>query len=419
MEYGFLIIILASIGAFLMAFSNGANDVANSFAPTIGSGALTLKQAVLIASVLNFVGAVLLGGNVAATLIEGVLHPTMFNSPNEYILAMFAALLGSAFFVLLSTLKAMPVSSSQSVVGSMMGVSIAAVGFRAVNWSMIVKIVASWFISVLLAGLMAYLLYRFIFRAIVKGGIQGIPRRLGLWLPIIISSCVSVLVYTLLACTRLDVFIRITYWETAIVAICFGLSVYIMSHLMVRELTRRMDDNVEAIEDPFKKLQVASASFVAFGHGSNDVANCISPVAAIFLVVETVSIPVHVAGTHMPLWTLALGGAGIAVGITFLGHKVMATLGERITRLNGAKGFSVNFATSATVVLASIFGMPVSTTHAATGSVMGTGLNEGIGNVNLRLLGSIVLTWLVTVPVAALFTAIIYLGLKPLLRIGV
>lgn len=412
MEHEMIFIVLACLGAFFMAFNNGANDVANSFAPTVGSGAISLKQAILIAGILNFVGAVLLGSHVATTLIEGVIHPDMFSDDVEYVLAMFSVLLAAGCFVLASTLFQMPVSSTQAIVGSLTGVSIASAGWGSVNWVMMGTIVASWFVSVLMAGGLAFAVYMLISKTIIRAPSKGVPARLMRWLPVIISGTTAIVLYSLLECTRLHVMIGVAQWESLLIALLFAASLFVLSRHAVAEMIADLPDDPESAEPPFKKLQVATACYVAFGHGSNDVANSISPVLAIYLVASQGHLPDGAENAGVPMWILALGGAGIAVGVGLLGHRVMATLAKGITPLSNTRGFSVNFAAATTVVMASAMGLPVSSTHAATGAVMGVGLDKGIGNINLKLIGKIVLTWLITVPVAGVVTVVIYSLLK-------
>ncbi len=412
MEYGFLLLVLAGVGAFFMAFNNGANDVANSFASAVGAKAISMQQAVLIAGLMNLLGAVLIGGNVSAKLVVGVVNPVEFGSPGAYVLAMFSVLLAAGTFVLLSTFASLPVSSSHSIVGSLIGVSLVAGGLESVNSDVLLAIIASWFISPILAGAMSLGLYSFIERRILAGGKP--MERLRFFLPFILAITVAVFVLILMKGSTLKQYRPSSAWEMFLfMAVLLPYATLVVQGLL-RSAALELEDTREAAEGVFRKLQVGTSSYVAFAHGANDVANAISPVYAIFLVVSlNGALPTEalVAEIGVPLWVLILGGAGIATGIAALGHRVIRTLSEKITRIDNFKGFSVDFSAATTVVSASLLGLPVSSTHAATGAIVGTGLREGKG-VDWRLLGKILVTWILTVPAAGLITVGLFLALK-------
>lgn len=412
MEHTAIILILACAGAFFMAFNNGANDVANAFASAVGSKAITIKQALLIAAILNFVGAVLLGSQVAKTLIESVLSDSLSINPQQYVLGMIASLLASGIFVLLSTLTGMPVSSTHAIVGSFAGVGIVVEGFSAVNWGLFGIIGLFWIISPLIAGSLAWGTLRYIRKQIYKKSKKGkLIRNFINKVPIFIALTVALLIFSVI---KRSVFAEsimmgnVGVWATTLIG-CFV--TYFISRLMLANWLAYADEEQgeEEAEKAFRKLQVGASCYVAFAHGSNDVSNSISPVIAIFLVMATGQVPISGAALPpIPLWILLLGGAGMAVGIALLGHKVMATLGTKITLMNNSKGFSVDFAAATTVVLASILAMPVSSTHAATGAVVGVALDKGRHGLNLSILIKIFSAWVITVPAAAILTILIY-----------
>lgn len=412
MEYGYALLGLSALGAVFMAFNNGANDVANSFASAVGAKAISMKQAVLIAGLMNLIGAVLIGGNVSAQLITGVLNPNEFGSINAYVVAMFSVLLAAGSFVLVSTLTSVPVSSSHAIVGSLIGASLVAGGPDTVNWALLTGIVASWFVSPLLAGALAFALYTFIERGIL-GTDEDVMERVRYYLPFIISVTLAVFILILLKGSVLSAYKPGSLWEYGLflgVLIPYGT---LVSQGLLRSMTLKMKSNRESAELIFRRLQVGTSSYVAFAHGANDVANAISPVFAVYLVVQSGALPTPelVASTGVPLWILVLGGGGIALGIGVLGHRVIKTLSEKITKLDNFKGFSVDFSAATTVVGASLLGLPVSSTHAATGAIVGTGVRDGNG-FDFKVLGRIVAAWIVTVPVAGLFTVGIYFVLS-------
>ena len=413
MDSGTILLILAAMGAFFMAFNNGANDVANSFASAVGAKAISMKQAVLIAGIMNLLGAVMLGGYVSSKLITGVVNPAEFADKLDYMLAMFAVLLAAGVFVLSATMLSLPVSSSHSIVGSLIGVSIVAGGWGSVNWQAMVTIVISWFVSPILAGILSVALLKYIQATIIRGGKEGMIARLQYYLPFVLSITAALFVLILMKGSSLKAFKPSSNWEYllfAAVVVPYGT---IVSQALLRSTTSEMPDTEESVEGIFRRLQVGTSSYVAFAHGANDVANSIAPVFAIYLVVKHSGLPTDeiLSGEYVPLWILVLGGLGIATGIGLLGHRVISTLSEKITQLNNTRGFSVDFSAASTVVIASLMGLPVSSTHAATGAIVGSGLCHG-EPVKGGVLIKIFAMWIVTLPAAGAITILIYWLLK-------
>jgi PiT family inorganic phosphate transporter len=291
MEHATIFMCLAAMGAFFMAFNNGANDVANSFASAVGSKAITVKQAFLIASFMNFLGALLLGGHVAARLIEEVIHPEMFASPVDYVIAMVSVMVAAGSFVLFSSLTGMPVSSSHAIVASLTGVSIAVAGWASVNWLLIGVIVLSWVISPLLAGSLAWLMESGIKRFVVGSGGSGIKKRVQQWVPILFAFTVAAALYALFKGTRLPHVMEAHLFEVLLLAFLGGFVVYFASQSVIEQWMRDEPDTVSSSEGVFRRLQVGTSAYVAFAHGSNDVANSITPVFAIYLVASRGGIP--------------------------------------------------------------------------------------------------------------------------------
>lgn len=392
-----------------MAFCNGANDVANAFASAVGSKALKPRMALLIASVVTFCGAVFLGGEVVIYLIEGLAPPYIFASPHDYVLGMIAVLLSAGLFVLASTLKGMPVSATHAIVGGLTGIAITLQGWQAVNWLVMLTIAASWVVAPLLAGLCSLLLASFIQRVIIGPGGPGTLRRVRLRLPALIALTISAAAFGIMASTRLGSMIGAGIWEAAFLALLLLPTVYAQSKYFLKRTLKKAPDTPQGAERAFRRLQVGTSCYVAFGNGANDVSNSISPVFAIYMVYQTGGFPKDFTQHHIPFWILALGGMGIATGITFLGKRVIKTLGKKITKITHSRGFSIDFSVASIVVGASLLGLPISTTQAATGAVVGAGLSQGsLAHVNFRVLGYIILTWIITVPTAGLMTIAVY-----------
>lgn len=417
MDYSELILVLASAGAFFMAFNNGANDVANAFASAVGSKAISMRLALALASVVTFLGALTLGGHVAGKLIDGVMNPTEFGSAAEYITAMLCVLLASGVFIFMATLTGLPVSSSHSIVGSLVGVSVLVAGWGAVNWPLIGFIALSWVVSPILAGALCALICKAIQYLIIRDGGAGTLKRVLFWLPVLVSLIFAIAVWFIFQ-KIFDVhkivgaFMDVDGYEgwfidDVIVALVLFVALYVWLRSMVKNWLAERQDNGEGAEKAFAQLQVATSSYVAFGIGANDVANSISPVFAITVVISQSGIPDEFAGS-LPFWVLLLGGIGMATGISLLGNRVMKTLGDGVTKINNSRGFSIDFSVASTVVGASSLGIPVSTTHAATGAVVGSGLSSG-QKVDFKVLLKIVSAWLVTLPAAALITIVLYL----------
>lgn len=412
MEISGIILIMASLGAFFMAFNNGANDVANAFAAAVGSKALNVKQAIIIAGILNLVGALFLGSHVASTLIESVFKNNFVIDSNAYTVGMVAVLIASGCFVLLSTLTGLPVSSTNAIVGSLMGVGIVLGGINAVNWLIMTKIMLSWIISPFLSGFLAWVSIKVIKRFIYKKNKRNqLLKRITYYVPLFVVVTFALLIYSILHddLGRIKQYIG---YENKYVYLCAFLAIllvtYISIFLLIRKWTALALNSKEGGESIFKRLQVGSSCYVAFAHGANDVANSISPVLAIFIVVKTGNVPLSMENMAIPFWLLFLGGCGMSLGIAVLGYKVIATLGKKLTLVTNSKGFCVDFSTATTVVLASFLGIPISSTHAATGSVIGVGLEGGKRSINVGILRKILFAWFITVPFSAILTILMY-----------
>ncbi|MBQ4133144.1 MAG: inorganic phosphate transporter [Desulfovibrionaceae bacterium] len=399
-----LILIASIVAGLLVAFSLGANDVANSMAPAVGAKAISIWQAVLIAAVLNFIGAMFLGSNVTDTICKGIIDPAVIPTANMLAVGMLAALLSTGVWILIATMTELPVSSTHSIVGSLLGFGLIAGGIDVVQWGNIGGIVLSWIISPFFSGLIAFLIFIHIRRYIlVRKDVLGAAV---FWAPIWGSLTLALVILSFLYKTpygkSLGISMPVGLLLTAVI-------MAVTTFFYRRHIRSRLDPRVRpnrSVENIFRNLQICTACYVAISQGANDVANAIGPVAAIYGIAKGTY--ATEGGSIVPLWLLAMGGAGIAVGIVCLGHKVMNTVGKRITKLTNTRGFAVAFGAATTVLLASNLGMPVSTTHAAVGAVVGVGVARGFGAVDFRVLYKIVLYWVLTLPIAAITCIVIY-----------
>jgi PiT family inorganic phosphate transporter/sodium-dependent phosphate transporter len=455
----------ALIIGFYMLWNIGANDVANAVGTSVGSGAITLKKALIIAATLEFAGAFILGSNVSETIQKGIIDPLIFiNTPNIFIIGMLSSLLATSIWLQIATFFRWPVSTTHAIVGSVIGFGILAGGFHAIQWAEVGKIALSWIISPTLAGVFSFLFFSFIQRKILfsfnpllstkkiaplfvfvllmvfflstfLGGIKSINLHINYYLALLISLIISV------AGAFICAIISKNYSKEAkmsyILAAKHDRRLYsllkVQKHLIRAKLSTRdqkSKDNVNNLliqteemikgaqdtapfetelesdyrgtESIFAMLQVLSACFVAFAHGSN----AIGPVSAI---IEVAKNPISLAqSTTISIPLLLFGGVGIVIGLATYGFKVIETIGNNITQLTPTRGFAAEFAAASTILVASKLGMPISTTHAIVGAVLGVGLAKGLSALNIGLIRNIFLSWVITLPSAAIFTVIIY-----------
>jgi PiT family inorganic phosphate transporter len=398
-----------------MAFSIGANDVANAMGTSVGSGALTLRRAILVAAVLEFLGAFLVGGHVTKTIRGGILDPAaVAGAPEVVIYGMLAALTAAGTWLLVASRLGWPVSTTHSIVGAIAGFGAVALGIEAVQWAKLGRIVVSWGVSPLLSGTLAFLIFTQIRRTILDRANPVAQMRR--WGPAYVFAVVAVIglvtLYKGLNNLRLD----FPLWEALGLTILIGLAAAWIASFFIRRV--QVDPEAErefhfaTVERMFGVLQVMSACAVAFAHGSNDVANAIGPVAAVLSVSATGMVE---AASPVPLKLLLVGGIGIVAGLAVMGYRVMATIGERITELTPTRGYAAEFAAATTIVVASRLGLPVSTTHVLVGAVLGVGLARGIGALDYRVVGTIVVSWIVTIPAGAGLAIFFYYFYKGLL----
>lgn len=397
-----LILISAAMLGFFAAYGVGANDVANAMGTSVGSKVLTIKQAVLIAAVFEFLGAFLAGGGVTQTIRKGVIDPSLFDANLEILIyGMISALFASGTWLLIASLRGWPVSTTHTIVGAIVGFGIYALGFDKINWSVVGNIGLSWITSPLSSAIVAALFYYICKELILK---ENTKYRL-----LIINFFVFLAGFAIALITvtkglknifkQQDLILTFgdSAFYSAIAALVFTAIFYIFSRA-------RLSNTSGLQESQFAYLMVFTSCAVAFAHGSNDVANAIGPLAAIHQ--ATNQILGNAVSAETPLWILFLGAAGIVIGLATLGYRVMKTIGEKIVKLTPSKGFSAQLAAALTVVLASQLDMPVSTTHTLVGAVIGIGLVEGVSTINVKSVNSIFLSWVITLPAGALLSII-------------
>lgn len=410
-HYGSVLISLAAIFGLLMAIGIGANDVANAMGTSVGSKALTVKQAILIAMVFEFAGAYLAGGQVTDTIRKGVIEPSLFaHQPQILVYGMLAALLAAGAWLLIASYMGWPVSTTHSIIGAIIGFACVSVGSDAVNWSSFKGIVGSWIVTPIISGFLAYLIFvsaqRLIFDT--EKPLQNAKRFVPVYM--FITTMVIALVTIKKGLTHVGLHltnIEAWIWATGISAlVMIGGYLYIQKKFAHRE----DDHSFAGVESIFSILMVVTACAMAFAHGSNDVANAIGPLAA---VVSTVTqLGAVAAKSSIAWWILPLGGIGIVVGLATMGHRVMATVGTGITELTPSRGFAAQLATASTVVLASGTGLPISTTQTLVGAVLGVGFARGIAALNLGVVRNIVASWIITLPAGALLSVIFFYAIR-------
>jgi len=389
-----------------MAWSIGANDVANSMATAVGAKAITFKQAVLIAGILNIVGAVFVGPHVAETIKSGIVKSDVIVDPHVLLLGFVASLLAAAVWITLSTWKEMPISTTHSIIGALIGFGVIAGGFSSINWEKLGQVAASWVISPVVGCIIAFFVFKVIVKLIfAKEEPVKSAKIVG---PLIIGVTAFLITSSLLLKTHLSEIVGVSKLSHVILlSTSISMVVIMLGIFLLRNIEAKSVEDYATVEGIFRKLQIITSCYVAFSHGANDVANAIAPVAAI----------VPLAGGEMiltaqiPTELLALGGIGIALGCLTWGKRVMKTVGGRITKLTNTRGFSVDFGAATTVLIASKLGLPISTSHTVVGAVIGVGLARGLEAVDLRVIKKIIVSWLLTVPIAAATSAAIFICL--------
>jgi PiT family inorganic phosphate transporter len=403
MSAEYLILILGFVFGFYMAWNIGANDVANSMASAVGAKAITIRQAVFIAGILNIVGATFIGSHVTNTIRKGIVSTEVMSDPHVVLAGALAALLAAALWVSFATWRSLPVSTTHSIVGAMIGFGIMAGGFSVIHWGKLGAVVLSWVISPVFSLVIAFVMFKVIVRVILsRDDLFDRSIRLS---PYFIGIAIFVVVLSFLFKTPLGKKLTLSMPMALIVAFVLAAVLGYIGKVLLRKYLVENQDNNNGAETVFRRIQIGTSCYVALAQGANDVANAIGPLAVIYFLVKTGTIGAKVP---VPIFLLFFGGVGIALGIAMAGKRVMTTIGTKITTLTNTRGFSVDFAAATTVLLASKMGLPVSTTHAAVGGVMGVGLARGLEAVNYRIIFQIMIYWVLTVPASAIISMIIY-----------
>jgi len=408
-----LFIGMAIVFGLFMAWGIGANDVANAMGTSVGSGAITFKQAVIIAGVFEVAGAILAGGEVTKTIRKGIIDvSSLSGTPELLVYGMIASLLAAGIWLLVASRMGWPVSTTHSIVGAIVGFAAAGIGMDAVQWGKVGTIALSWVTSPLMAGVISFGLFTSIMRLVIdtKDPVASAKK----YVPIYIFLVGFMIAMVTMMKGLKHIGLHLSAQENIIYAVIVGVVTATIGKVMIGriKLKPKADKNFHFsnMEKIFGVLMIFTAMAMAFAHGSNDVANAIGPVAAIVGIVQSGGEIASKSAT--PIWILILGGGGIIFGLVTYGHKVIATVGTGITELTPSRGFAATLGAASTVVIASGTGLPISTTHTLVGAILGVGLARGIGALNLNVIRTIFLSWIVTLPAGALLSILFFFFLK-------
>ena len=469
MEYQTTLIVLALIFGFYMAWNIGANDVANAMGTSVGSGALTFKRAVILAAIMEFAGAFLVGSHVSDTVRKGIVDPELFaGDPQAFVLGMLSALLAAGLWLQFASYFGWPVSTTHSIIGAIIGFGIVYGGMSAVHWDQVGTIAVSWIISPLMSGIISFFVFRIVLHRVFYRAdpVEAVRKFTPYMVFVVLMIMTLVMVFKGLKNLHLDLSLSSALLVSSGVGLIGALLSYVLlrnyksddkeeeqqqarelyvaralqrstKHLLraqraadsdtrdtidsILELTQATTDtsskraNLGSSRPEFRRterifiyLQILTACFIAFAHGANDVANAIGPLSA---AVQTAQDGLVAAKATVPLWALLLGGTGIVIGLATYGWKVMETIGKKITELTPSRGFCAQFGAATTIVIASKMALPISTTHTLVGAVLGVGLARGIGAINLTTVRDIIISWVITIPAGAFLAIVIYLTL--------
>lgn len=409
MAHAELFIILAAVFGFIMAWGVGANDVSNAMGTSVGSKALTITQAIIIAAIFEALGSLLAGGQVTETIRGKIIDAAIFaDAPDLLVYGMLASLLASGTWLIIASFFGWPVSTTHSIIGAVIGFGLIARGVDAIYWDQIINIALSWIVTPIIALAAAFLLFRSVQYLIfesptpIKNSKRYVP-----WYIFVVSMVLSLV--TLLNGLQ-HVGLNLKAWECILISILISVVVMFIGRFLLRRIPTNHENNERAdfakIEKIFGILMLFTACAMAFAHGSNDVANAIGPLAAIVGIVDSGGSVLATA--HIPFWIMLLGAAGIVAGLAMYGYKVIATIGNDITQLTPSRGFAAQLATAGTVVVASGMGLPISTTQTLVGAVLGVGFARGMGALNLSVIRNIFMSWIITLPAGAVCSILYY-----------
>ena len=419
LEYGSFFLITGCVFGFFMAWGIGANDVANAMGTSVGARALTLFQAILVACIFEFAGAYLAGGEVTSTIRKGIIDPTILSgSPDLLVYGMLSALLAAGTWLSIASYFGWPVSTTHSIVGSIVGFAAVGIGFNAVEWDKLTTIVSSWVVSPLLAGTLSFLIFKSVQILILNTNDPFANAKKYVPGYMFLVGFVMAMVTFLKGLQHIG--LNLSFQESLFASLIIGLLVAVLGSAFLKGIqntsTQRGGVIFDGVERVFGVLMVFTACSMAFAHGSNDVANAVGPLAAVVSVVESGG--EIAAKSSMPWWILLLGASGIVAGLIMLGYRVIETVGRNITELTPSRGFAAELAAAMTVVLASGTGLPISTTHTLVGAVLGVGLARGLSSVNAGVVGRIILSWLITLPVGAGLSVIFFFIFKTIFSLS-
>ncbi|MCH8894643.1 MAG: inorganic phosphate transporter [Proteobacteria bacterium] len=406
---------LAAIFGLFMAWGIGANDVANAMATSVGSKALTIKQAIFVAAIFEFAGAVLAGGEVTSTIRKGIIDATsVSDSPEILIYGMLASLAAAGCWLLIASRMGWPVSTTHSIVGAIVGFAVVGIGVDAVHWGKIGEIVVSWIVTPMIAGFAAYLIYSSVQWLII--GRENPLERARRYVPVYIFLAGFTITLVTIFKGLKHAGLSLSTQQAYLVATVFGILIALIGKFFIDriEIDEKADREFHfaTVEKVFGVLMIVTACGMAFAHGSNDVANAVGPVAAVISIAKS-----GIVGQEspLPLAVLFLGGIGIVVGLATFGRHVIATVGSKIIHLTPSRGFAAELAAASTIVMASSTGMPISTTQTLVGAVLGVGMARGITAINLAVVNRIFISWVITIPAGAILAIIFFYILKAVL----
>jgi len=417
-EYGSILLLLAIIFGFFMAWGVGANDVANAMGTSVGAKAITIKQAIFIAMIFEFAGAYLAGGEVTSTIRKGIIDPQILaEDPELLVYGMLSALLAAGLWLMIASGFGWPVSTTHTIVGSIVGFASVGISVDAVNWGKVAEIVSSWIVSPVLAGTMSFLLYLSVRHFILN---TNDPFRYAKrYVPIYIFMVGFMISMVTMVKGLKHVGMDISFQQALVYSLVTAAGICLIGILAIARIKRTgvsVHYDLISVERIFGVLMVFTACSMAFAHGSNDVANAIGPLAAINSILSSGGEVAQQA--RMPAWLLLLGGGGIVAGLAMYGYRVIRTIGTSITELTPSSGFAAELAAATTVVVASGASLPISTTHTLVGGVLGVGLARGLSALNLRVVGTIFISWIITLPIGAVLAIIFFYMFKAIFGTG-
>ena len=414
-QYGFLLLIMACLFGFFMAWGVGANDVANAMGTSVGARAITIKQAIIIAMVFEFTGAWLAGGEVTSTIRSSIIDiesAGFDDRPELLIFGMLSSLLAAGIWLVVASKYGWPVSTTHSIIGAIIGFAVVGISADSVMWGQVLEIVASWIISPVFSGTIAFILFLSVEKLVLSR--EDPLKYAKKFVPYYMFLVGFVIAMVTLVKGLSHVGLRVTFSQSVFLALAFALLTVIIGILLLRRLRLSDSDQptaqMQSVERVFGVLMIFTACSMAFAHGSNDVANAIGPLAAINSVIANNG--AFEAESALPVWILLLGGFGIVTGLAMWGHRVIRTIGKNITELTPSRGFAAEIAAATTVVIASGTGIPVSTTHTLVGAVLGVGLARGMSALNFGVVGRIFLSWIVTLPAGAILSIVFFFIFK-------